>query len=83
MEPRFNSYYIQVGDEIYPIYGANSMDDARKFFKPEEFEFIIETDERAFMHETTGLVRFESDWESLDDVVEVIFCPDELKWIED
>jgi hypothetical protein len=82
MEPRFNSYYIQIEDEIYPIYGANDMDDARKFFKPEEFEFIIETAERAFMHVTTGLVKFESEWESLDEVVEVIFCPYELNGLK-
>lgn len=76
------AYYVQKADQIFPIYGVNSIEEAKEFVLPEDHGRIVETAEAVFMNTATGSVGFESDWDSLDEVVEVRYDAEQEAWVE-
>lgn len=77
-----NAYYIQKADEIFPIYGVNSIDEAKDFVLAEDQRYIVETDESVYMNTATGSVGFESDWDDLSEVVKVDYDANSESWVE-
>jgi len=75
------AYYTKMDDKIYPIFGVNSMDEAKSLIPEENHRYIIETDEPVFMNTDTGRVGFESDWDDLSKVVEVRYSAEEEAWV--
>ena len=76
------AYYIQKAEEIFPIYGVNSLEEAKQFVLPEDHRYIIETDESVYMNTSTGSVDFASGWDDLSEVVEVEYNSKEEQWVE-
>ena len=78
-----NAYYTQAANQIFPIFGVNSIEEAKEFAGGKE---VIETSDSVFMNRHTGSVDFSSNWESegvdLNDLVEVIFDANEESWID-
>lgn len=70
------AYYVQKAQEIFPIYGVNSIEEAKRYVAEEDHGRIIETDEAVYMNPRTGSVDFASAWGDLSDVVEVIYEED-------
>lgn len=77
-----NSYYTQQAQNIFPIFGVSSLEEAKEFVPTEKHSTIIETSENVFMNISTGSVGFESDWDDLSEVVKVKFDADEECWVE-
>lgn len=65
------AFYLQKADQIFPIFGVDSMDQAKRFTLDEDHKYIVETSEDVYMNIHTGSVGFESDWDNLDEVVKV------------
>ncbi len=76
------AYYVQKADQIFPIYGVNSIEEAKEFVLPEDHSRIVETAEAVFMNIATGSVGFESEWDNLDEVVEVRYDAEQEAWVE-
>ena len=81
-----NAYYTQSANQIFPIFGVNSIEEAKEFagMLP-----VIETSDSVFMNPNTGSVDFYSNWKSeavdlndLNDLIEVVFDFNENCWIE-
>lgn len=77
-----NSYYTQQAQNIFPIFGVSSLEEAKEFVPTEKHSTIVETAEDVYMNTHTGSVGFESDWENLDEVVKVYFCVESESWAE-
>lgn len=77
-----NAYYVQAANEIFPIYGVNSLEEAKKYVDPKDHGRIVETAEDVYMNSATGSVDFESGWDDLDEVVKVDYSAEEERWIE-
>ena len=77
-----NAFYVQKAEEIFPIFGANSIEEAKDFVAEEDHSRIIETDEALYMNIATGSVDFASGWDNLDEVVEVWFNAETESWEE-
>lgn len=77
---KMNAYYTQFADQIFPIYGVNSLEEAREYVAAEDHGRIVETDEEVYMNLETGSVDFESGWDDLDSVVQVRFDADSERW---
>ena len=77
-----NAYYIKKAEEIFPIFGVNSLDEASQFVLPEDHRYIVETDEKVYMNLPTGSVDFASGWDDLSEVVDVEYSAQEEQWIE-
>lgn len=77
-----NAYYIQKAEQIFPIYGVNSLEEAKQFVDEVDHRYIVETDEEVYMNIQTGSVDFESGWDDLDEVVQVKYDADLEQWIE-
>lgn len=77
-----NAYYTQVANQISPIFGVNSVEEAEEFSGGAK---VIKTSDSVFMNPATGSVDFSSNWESegvdLSDLVEVIYDLDEADWV--
>ena len=78
-----NAYYTQQSNEIFPIYGVSSIEEAKDFVLPELHHAIIETDESVYMNIPTGSVDFESGWDDLDGLVKVRYDANSESWVED
>lgn len=80
------AFYVKKADQIYPLFGVNSTEEAKQFVIPEDHRRIVESDERIFMNLQTGSVDFESNWRSelgrCDDLVQVTYSPIEESWLE-
>lgn len=76
------AYYVQKANQIFPIYGVNSIEEAKEFVLPEDHSRIVETAEAVFMNIATGSVGFERDWDNLDEVVEVRYDAEQEAWVE-
>lgn len=80
-----NAYYTQIADQIFPIYGVNSMAEAMKFIPAEDHSRIVETADDVYMNAATGSVDFESNWTAegvdLDDLTKVTFDAESESWI--
>ena len=77
-----NAYYIQVADQIFPIFGVNSIEEAEEFSGSAK---VIETSDSVLMNPQTGSVDFSSNWKSevvdLSELVEVTYDISEECWI--
>ena len=78
-----NAYYTQVADQIFPIFGVNSIEEAEEVSGSVK---VIETSDSVLMNSLTGRVDFSSNWKSevvdLSDFVEVTYDITEERWIE-
>jgi hypothetical protein len=78
-----NAYYTQFADQIFPIFGANSIKEAEDFSGTAK---VIETSDSVLMNSHSGRVDFSSKWKSdgvdLSDLVEVTYDITEERWIE-
>ena len=78
-----NAYYTQVADQIFPIFGVNSIEEAEVFSGSAK---VIETSDSVLMNLHTRSVNFSSNWKSegadLSDLVEVTYDITEEIWIE-
>jgi hypothetical protein len=77
-----NAYYLQQADKIFPIYGVNSLEEAKQYVDPSDHNRIVETKEDVYMNLATGSVDFASGWDDLEAVVKVEFDTDSESWIE-
>ena len=77
-----NAYYIQKADQIFPIYGVSSMEEAKQYVDHADHKYIVETDEDVYMNPETGSVDFESGWEIVFDLVKVEYGADSEQWVE-
>lgn len=77
------AYYVQTADTIYPIYGVNSLDEAKEYLDPPNHGQIVETSENVYMNPATGSVDFASGWDSLDGLIQVRYDLDKECWVED
>lgn len=77
-----SAYYTQTANEILPIFGVSSMEEAKQFVAPEDHGRIIESEEDVYMNLATGSVDFASGWDNLDDVVMVRYSAEEERWVE-
>ena len=79
-----NAYYIQVADQIFPIFGANSIEEAEEVSGSAK---VIETSDSVLMNLHTGSVDFSSNWKldgvDLIDLVEVTYDITEERWLEE
>ena len=79
-----NAYYEQSANEIFPIFGVSSLDEAQQFASGNGR--LVETDEAVYMNVATGSVDFASGWDEKDiesgAVVEVRFDVSEESWVE-
>ena len=77
-----NAYYTQVADQIFPIFGVNSIEEAEEVSGSVK---VIETSDSVLMNSLTGRVDFSSNWKSevvdLSDFVEVTYDITEECWI--
>jgi hypothetical protein len=78
-----NAYYTLVANKIFPIFGANSIDEAVEFSGSAK---VIETSDSVLMNLHTGRVDFSSNWQceglDLSDLVEVTYDITDESWIE-
>ena len=77
-----NAYYVQKADQILPIYGVNSIEEARDYVAQEDHARIVATAEDVYMNVATGSVDFESGWDDLSEVVKVEYSAADEQWIE-
>ena len=81
-----NAYYTHAAAEIFPIYGATSLEEAQSFVDPAQHRYIVETADSVYMNAATGSVDFSSSWEaegaSLDDLVLVNYSAESESWVE-
>ena len=89
-----NACYIKKAEEIFPIFGVSSIDEAKEFVAEEDHRYIVETSEDVYMNIETGSVDFESGWDyenedgdtvnavDLDEVVKVRFDTESESWVE-
>ena len=79
-----NAYYTQVADQIFPIFGANSIEEAEEVSGSAK---VIETSDSVLMNLHTGSVDFSSNWKldgvDLIDLVEVTYDITEERWLEE
>ncbi len=76
-----NAYYLQLAEQIFPIFGVSSVEEAKSFVDEKDHGRIVETSEDVYMNLSTGSVDFESGWDSLDEVVKVTFDADSESWV--
>ena len=77
------AFYIQQAEQISPIFGAASLQEAQEFSGCHP-RYVIQTAEAVMMNPDTGSVGFESDWEEgVEALVPVRWCLDSEGWIEE
>ena len=78
-----NAYYTQVADQIFPIFGVNSIEEAEEVSGSVK---VIETSDSVLMNPQTNTVDFSSNWKSngvdLSELVEVTYDITLESWIE-
>lgn len=77
-----NAFYIQDANEIFPIFGVTSLDEAKRCVDEKYHAKIVETNERVLMNPNTGSVDFESGWEDTEGLIEVRYSVDDEAWVE-
>jgi len=79
-----NAYYTQSCDQITPIYGVSSMEEASAFVSPDQGR-LIETSDEVYMNTATGSVDFESNWLAegvdLDALTLVVYSAGQECWV--
>jgi hypothetical protein len=82
------AYYIQQAGELFPIFGATSLDEARAQVPQESHARIVESADDVLMNPHTGSVDFRSCWaaegftEESADLVLVRFDAEDESWVE-
>jgi len=76
------AFYTQKADQILPIFGVSSIDEARHYVATVDHTSIVETDEAVYMNPVTGSVDFASGWDTLGEVIEVRYCSITEAWVE-
>ena len=78
-----NAYYTQVANQIFPIFGVNSIEEAEEVSGSAK---VIETSDSVLMNPQTGSVDFSSNWKfegaDLSELVEVTYDITLESWIE-
>ena len=78
-----NAYYTQIADQIFSIFGANSIKEAEEVSGSAK---VIETSDSVLMNSHTRRVDFSSNWKlegaDLSELVEVTYDITEERWIE-
>ena len=78
-----NAYYTQVANQIFPIFGVNSIEEAEEVSGSAK---VIETSDSVLMNLHSGRVDFSLNWKSngvdLSELVEVTYDITEERWIE-
>lgn len=83
-----NAYYVQKADQLSPIFGVSSFEEAKDFVDPSDHGRIIGSCEPVYMHINTGSVDFASGWANLEadidagHLVEVQYSVDSESWQE-
>lgn len=77
------SVYVQKAQEIFPIYGVSTIDEAKRYVPEADYRYLVETDEAVYMNVATGSVGFASDWEDLGEVVEVDYSAKDQQWVQE
>lgn len=75
-----NAYYVQIAEKIYPIYGVSSVEEAKEYVDPNDWNRIVSSSEDIYMLPETGSVDFESGWETLEGLVQVEYNPKTENW---
>lgn len=75
-----NAYYVQYPGELFPIYGANSVEEAKQYIPPEDYDHIAVSIDDVYMNVATGSVDFESGWDDLSEVIPVYWNTDSESW---
>jgi hypothetical protein len=78
-----NSYYLQTANEIFPIFGVSSVDEAENYVDPADHAFIVETEQEVYMNLSTGSVDFAAGWDNLEEVVKVRYDSEAEQWVEE
>jgi hypothetical protein len=76
------AFYTQQADQILPIFGVTSIDEARDYVAKVDHGSIVASDEDVYMNDATGSVDFASGWNCLEGLVEVEYCAVEETWVE-
>jgi hypothetical protein len=76
------AFYTQQADQILPIFGVTSIDEACDYVDEADYVHIVETNEAGYMHVDTGSVDFASGWNCLEGLVEVEYCSVTEAWVE-
>ena len=80
-----SAFYTQKADQISPLFGVSSIEEARDYVAKVDHSSIVETDEPVYMNPNTGSVDFASGWDEAGGIVEVVeveFCSENECWIE-
>lgn len=77
-----NSIYLQIADSITPFFGIATIDEAKDFTPEDQQRYLIETADPVYMNPETGSVGFESDWDDLSEVVEVVYDIESESWVK-
>ena len=79
------AYYVQKAAEIFPVYGVNSVEEAREFVVEDDWTRIVETADSVYMNPSTGSVDFATNWTAegvdLDDLAEVELDAETGSWV--
>ena len=77
------AYYVQVAGELTPIFGVSSLEEALEFVSEEDRRYVVESEERVYMHPHTGSVDIESGWDGdTEGLEEVRFCAEQEAWVQ-
>jgi len=76
------AFYTQKADQILPIFGVSSIEEACDYVPESDRARIVASDEAVYMNVDTGSVDFASGWGGLDGLVEVEYCAVKETWVE-
>jgi hypothetical protein len=77
------SYYVKKANNILPIYGVSSMEEAMEFIDHSDHGRIVETEECVYMNPFTGSIDFESGWiGTMEGLVEVVYSAHDESWVQ-
>jgi len=76
------AFYTQKADQILPIFGVSSIDEARDYVAKVDHASIVATDEVVYMNPVTGSVDFANGWDSLGGLLAVEYCSITEAWVE-
>jgi hypothetical protein len=76
------AFYTQQADQILPIFGVSSFEEARDLVGSSGHGSIVISSDAVYMNPLTGSVDFDGNWDTLEDVVEVVYCSVTEAWVE-
>ena len=75
------AFYTQKADQIIPIFGVSSFEEARDFVDAADHRRIVLSSDAVYMNPVTGSVDFDLNWDSLDGLFEVEYCAVTDAWV--